>query len=131
MSASAVRGFANGTSTRRAVFSGQVTRPETLRSVCDGIDVVFSSIGITRQRDGLTFHDVDYLGNLSLLRLALEAGVSRFLYVSVFNAHEHEDLAIVRAHEEFVRDLHQAPMESAVIRPTGYFSDMEEVFHQD
>ncbi len=37
------------------VIQGQVTRPETLDGVCDGMDVVFSSVGITRQKDGLTF----------------------------------------------------------------------------
>ena len=41
---------------------GQVTTPETLKGVCDGIDIVFSSVGITKQKDGLTFRDVDYQG---------------------------------------------------------------------
>ncbi|NTW48305.1 MAG: NAD(P)H-binding protein, partial [Chlorobiales bacterium] len=42
------------------IFVGEVTKPETLNGVCKGIDVLFSSIGITRQKDGLTYHDVDY-----------------------------------------------------------------------
>ena len=41
------------------IVEGEVTRPETLGHICDGIDVVFSSIGITSQKDGLTFRDVD------------------------------------------------------------------------
>ena len=39
---------------------GEVTDPESLYGACDGIDVVFSSVGITRQKDGLTYTDVDY-----------------------------------------------------------------------
>ena len=35
------------------VVEGEVTRPETLAGICDGMDVVFSSAGRTRQRDGL------------------------------------------------------------------------------
>lgn len=31
------------------VVRAEVTRPETLEHVCDGIEIVFSSIGITRQ----------------------------------------------------------------------------------
>ncbi len=42
------------------VFVGQVTKPETLHGLCDGIDIIFSSIGITRQKDRLTYRDVDY-----------------------------------------------------------------------
>ena len=41
------------------IHIGEVTQPETLEGICNDIDVVFSSIGITRQKDGLTFRDVD------------------------------------------------------------------------
>jgi hypothetical protein len=34
---------------------GEVTKPETLEGLVDGIDIVYSSVGISRQRDGLTF----------------------------------------------------------------------------
>jgi uncharacterized protein YbjT (DUF2867 family) len=37
------------------VVEAQITQPDSLEHVCDGIDVVFSSVGITRQKDGLTF----------------------------------------------------------------------------
>jgi uncharacterized protein YbjT (DUF2867 family) len=56
------------------IVEAEVTRPETLNTVCDGMDAVFSSIGITRQRDGLTFMDVDYQANRNLLDAALKAG---------------------------------------------------------
>jgi len=110
------------------VFVGQVTRPETLRGLCDGIDIVFSSIGITRQKDKLTFRDVDYQGNRNILDIALKKSVKKFIYVSLFKADLFEYLAIVRAHEDFVRDLKSCGLEYAVIRPTGYFSDMSQFF---
>ena len=108
------------------VFIGQVTRPETLQGLCDDIDIVFSSIGITRQKDKLTFRDVDYQGNRNILDIALSKSVKKFIYVSVFNAHLFEYLEIVKAHEDFVRDLQDCGLDYAVIRPTGYFSDMSE-----
>lgn len=107
---------------------GEVTRPGTLRHVCDGIDVVFSSIGITRQKNGLTFRDVDYQGNLHLLQVALRAGVRKFVYVSVFNGPSLRHLDIVAAHEDFVDDLKASGVDYAVLRPTGYFSDMGQFF---
>ncbi|MEJ2209679.1 MAG: SDR family oxidoreductase [Anaerolineae bacterium] len=110
------------------LFVGQVTRPETLAGLCDGIDVVFSSVGLTRQKDGLTFHDVDYQGNRNILDRALEASVTKFLYVSVYNAHLMEHLAIVKAHEEFVRALQASGLPHTILRPTGYFSDIGEYF---
>ena len=111
------------------LFLGDVTRPETLKGLCDDIDVVFSSIGITRQKDKLTYRDVDYQGNRNILDIALNNPVSKFIYVSVFNAHLFERLAIVKAHEDFVRYLKTCEIACAIIRPTGYFSDMSEFFN--
>jgi uncharacterized protein YbjT (DUF2867 family) len=108
------------------VFIGQVTRPETLYGLCDDIDIVFSSIGITRQKDKLTYRDVDYQGNKNILDIALVKSVKKFIYVSVFNAYMFEHLGIVKAHEDFVRDLRGCGLDYAIIRPTGYFSDMSE-----
>ncbi len=108
------------------LFLGEITRPETLKGLCENIDIVFSSVGITRQKDKLTYRDVDYKGNRNILDLALKNDVSKFIYVSVFNAHLVGHLAIVKAHEDFVRDLKNYGKDYVIIRPTGYFSDMSE-----
>ena len=87
------------------VFEGEVTRPESLSGLCEGIDVVISVIGITRQKDGLTYMDVDYQGNKNLLDLAMQHNVSKFLYISVINAHLMKDLKMIQAKERFVDEL--------------------------
>ena len=110
------------------VFVGEATKPDTLGRVCDGIDVVFSSLGLTRQKDGLTFQEVDFQGNKNILDQAVRAGVQKFIYVSVFNARSMEHLAIVKAHEDFVRALRDSGIPHTIIRPTGYFSDISEYF---
>ncbi len=106
------------------VFVGEVTKSETLQGLCDDIDIVFSSIGITRQCDGQSFMDVDYQGNKNILDIALQSSVKRFIFISVFQANTIAHLA--EAREIFVRDLRQSGLEYGVIRPTGYFSDMSE-----
>ena len=110
------------------IVEAEVTRPDTLEHVCDGIDVVFSSIGITRQKDGLSFRDVDYQGNKNLLQAAQRAGVKKFVYVSAFNGPSLRHLDIGKAHEDFVDELKASGIDHAVLRPTGYYSDMGEVF---
>ncbi|MFT6396186.1 MAG: hypothetical protein ACJAYU_000929 [Bradymonadia bacterium] len=104
----------------------EVTQPETLQGVLDGVEIVVSSLGITRQRDGLRFEDVDFQANLNLLREAERAGVRRFVYVSVFRGQELRHTALVGAKERFVDALIESPIEHCVIRPTGFFSDLEE-----
>ena len=53
------------------IFIGEVTKPVTLEGLMDGIDLVYSSVGISRQRDGLTFEQVDYQCNRNLIDLAV------------------------------------------------------------
>ncbi len=108
------------------VVLGEVTKPETIKRVCEGMDLVFSSVGITRQKDGLTFQDVDFQGNKNLLEVARKAGVRKFIYTSVFRGPSLVHLDIVKAHEDFVRVLQDSGMPYTVIRPNGFFSDMGE-----
>ncbi|WP_274653735.1 SDR family oxidoreductase [Paenibacillus humicola] len=108
------------------VFKGEATKPSTLEGACDGVDAVISAIGITRQKDGATYMDVDYEGNLNVLREA-EASerTDRFMYISVFKGGEIPG-SLTAAKERFVRRLKQSELGHVVVRPTGYFSDMED-----
>jgi uncharacterized protein YbjT (DUF2867 family) len=108
------------------LFEAEVTKPESLNGICDGVDVVISTIGITRQKDGLTYLDVDYQGNKNLLEQALKNKVSKFIYISVINAHLMMDLKMIQAKEQFVEELKKSGLDYAIIRPSGFFSDMLE-----
>jgi len=108
------------------LYVGEVTEPDSLSGVCEGFDCVISAVGITRQKDGLTYMDVDYQGNVNLLDQALAEGVDKFMYVSVFNAEKMMDLKIIQAKEQFVDHLKSSGIDFTVIRPTGFFSDMLE-----
>lgn len=108
------------------VFTGEITKPDTLKGVCAGIDCVVSAIGITRQKDGVSFRDVDYQGNVNLLREAEARGVDRFMYISVFRGNELPGM-LNAAKEQFVARLRQSAIGQVIVRPTGYFSDLAEV----
>ena len=110
------------------VFAADATRPETLDGVCDGIDIAFSSLGITRQRDGLTFMDVDYRANANILEQARKNNVGKFIYISVFNSAKLRHLEIVKAKERFVGELKASGLDYLIISPNGFFSDMGEIF---
>ncbi len=114
----AVRPFLN------ELFIGEATDPATLAGICDDIDIVFSSLGITRQKDGLTYMDVDYQANKNVLEQAVAAGARRFMYISALNADKLRHVKILAAKERFVDELKAADVEHVVIRPNGFFSDM-------
>ncbi|MGF1876923.1 SDR family oxidoreductase [Photobacterium frigidiphilum] len=111
------------------VIEAQVTEPEELHGICDEIDVVISCLGITRQRDGLGYMDVDYQANLNLLQEAERAGVSKFIYVSAFSAEKYPSVRLLKAKERFaLRLLGSENLTPCVIRPNGFFSDLEEIY---
>ena len=68
------------------LFEGEATNPLTLCGAMDDVDLVISTLGITRQRDGLSYWDVDYQANSNLLVDALAADVDRFDIVPVFDS---------------------------------------------
>lgn len=108
------------------IKKAEVTRPETLVGVCKNIDVVISTVGITRQKDGLTYMDVDYKANLNLLEEAKKSGVKRFIYVSAINGDKYRHLKIFEAKEKFVDALKSSGLAYTIVRPNGFFSDMKD-----
>ena len=110
------------------VHLGDVTKPETLRGIADGVDVVFSSISLMGAKSKLTWHDVDYQGNINLLHEAQQANVEKFVFISAYNAEKLPQVPILKAHEDFAVALANSGLPYTVIRPTGYFSDMGTFF---
>lgn len=110
------------------VFVGEATRPETLAGLCDGCDAAFSSLGVRSIR-GPTFWDVDWKANLHLVERAREAGVGHFVFVSVVHGAEmRRRVPQVEARERVVDALRAGGPAHTIIRPTGFFNDMAEVF---
>ncbi len=124
---SVLRFEASGIEADEIVYA-EITDKTTLQGGGNGVDAVISSVGITRQRDGLTYMDVDYRANLNLLEEAVRAGVKKFVYVSVLNGERLRHLKICEAKERFVDALKGSGVDYCVIRPNGFFSDMTEFY---
>jgi uncharacterized protein YbjT (DUF2867 family) len=119
----------NITDTNLEVFEGQVTRPDSIKGVCSNIDIVISTLGITRQKDGLTYEDVDYKANLNILEEAKKAGVKKFVYISVLNGDKIRHLKGGAAKEKFCDALKVSGIDYCIVRPNGFFSDMGDFFN--
>lgn len=108
------------------LIEAEATQPGSLAGAFDGAELVVSSLGLTRQTDGLTPRAVDYQANVNILEAAIRAGVGRFGYVHVLGADRMRDVPLVAAKQAFVERLWAAPVEASVIAPSGYFSDMDD-----
>lgn len=108
------------------ITEAEVTIPESLADVMKDVDVVISTVGITKQKDSLTYLDVDYQANVNLLREARKHGVKKFIYVSALNGEKLTHLKMCSAKEKFVDELKNSGIDYCILRPNGFFSDMTE-----
>ena len=105
-----------------------VTKPETLKGLCDGSDAVVTTVGLTRTSATVTNYDIDYHGNLNLLEEAKRAGVKHFVYISVIQADSDPKVPMLHAKALFEQKLKESGLTWVIHRPTGYFYDIAKVF---
>lgn len=108
------------------IVEAQVTNPKTLKGICSDIDIVISTVGITRQKDSLAYMDVDYQANVNLINEAKSGGVKKFIYISVLNGDKLRHLKICEAKEKLGDYLKASGLDYCIIRPNGFFSDMRD-----
>ena len=92
----------NGSVTFR---SCDVTKKEMLAGLCDGADMVISTVGLTKASKEVTSYDIDLNGNLNILEEAKKAGVPKFVYISVIHADEHPKIPLLDAKARFEKAL--------------------------
>jgi uncharacterized protein YbjT (DUF2867 family) len=105
-----------------------VTKPETLKGLCDGADCVITTVGLTKTSATVTNYQIDYQGNLNLLNEAKAAGVKHFTYISVLKADKAPKVPMLHAKYLFEEELKKSGIPYTIHRPTGYFYDIVKVF---
>ena len=105
-----------------------VTKPETLKGLCDGADCVVSTVGLTKTSAEVTNYQIDLDGNVNILNEAKAAGVKYFTYISVIKADKAPGVPMVHAKYLFEEELKKSGLTYCIHRPTGYFYDIVKVF---
>lgn len=119
-----------GTEGRYTFAPIDAAKPETLSGLCDGVEAVISTVGLTGASTRVTSYDIDYQGNLNLLEAAKASGVKHFTYVSVISCDEKgaEKVPMLHAKYLFEQKLKESGLTYVIHRPTGYFYDIAKVF---
>ena len=105
-----------------------VTKPETMKGMCEGADVVITTVGLTKTSATVTNYQIDYQGNLNILAEAKAAGVKHFVYISVIKADKAPKVPMLHAKYMFEEELKKSGLTWVIHRPTGYFYDIVKVF---
>ncbi len=105
-----------------------LTTPSAIEGICDGVDAVITTVGLTKASVKFNNYDIDYHGNLNLLNEAKKAGVKNFAYVSVVGADLGDGVPMVNSKYLMEQELKKGGINYVIYRPTGYFYDIAKVF---
>ncbi len=111
------------------IFVGHATRAATLEGLCEGIDVVISSLGNRTLKRKPTCWEVDQGANMNIVAEAERANVEQFIFVSVLRGEEaRKRVPQIEARERVVDALAESDLAATIIRPSGFYNDMSEFF---
>ena len=105
-----------------------MTDKEKLKGCLKGVDVVITTVGLTKASEKVTAYDIDYGANKNLLEEAKSAGVKHFAYVSVLKAVKGRHIPMLDAKAMFEEELRKSGITYTIFRPTGYFYDTAHIF---
>ncbi len=103
----------------------EATRPDTLRGICDGFEVVVSALGKSVSPNDWSrpsFEQVDYQANLNILAEAKASAVRQFVYLSAFGAERMRHLTYFRVHDDFSNELKISGLGYAIVQPPAIMS---------
>lgn len=102
---------------------GNVTDPRFTRDLAADVEHIVSTLGVTRQKADPW--QIDNLANLAILNSALKHAGS-FTYINALGG-DRCPARLTRAKSAFAQTLSVAEINSQIINPPAYFSDMTEV----
>jgi uncharacterized protein YbjT (DUF2867 family) len=105
------------------------TREGALAGICDGIDVVVSTLGApvaSQAKERRSFKKVDTVANLALIAEAKNAKVRRFVYLGVYGGPVYDETAYVQSHAIVEKALQGSGLSYTVVKPTGIFGAFAE-----
>lgn len=105
-----------------------ITNIDDVKNICKGMDIVISCAGLTKSSKTVTHYDVDYQGNLNILNDALKNKVKKFIYISVIKSDSDKQIPMLDAKNKFEEELKKSSIDYTILRPTGYFYDIANVF---
>lgn len=111
------------------VVTGNIGRPESLKGLCEGVDIVFSALGksVSLFKPRLSnYEEVDFDGNSHILQEALKSGVQRFVYTSILGSDTAFHLKIARVHKKIQDLLARSPISHTSIKPVGFYSGIND-----
>ena len=105
------------------LVTGDLCVPETLSPALEGIDAVIDA-ATTRATDSLNIKQVDWEGNVNLIRAAKAANVKRFIFFSILDAEKYPDVPLMEVKRCAELFLAESGLNYTILRPCGFLQGL-------
>jgi uncharacterized protein YbjT (DUF2867 family) len=106
---------------------GDLSRPETIPPCLKGITGIIDA-ATSRSDELQSLKKVDWEGKLALIRAAELAKIKRFIFFSVQNVEQFEDIPLMKLKYEIELELKKSKISYTVFRLTGFYQGLIEQY---
>src|SRR5690554_3159683 len=111
------------------IWIADCREPDKIQGLCNGIDIVFSSLGksvsLFTHNPG-DFEEIDYEANRNLIKEASNSKVRRFVYCSIKGSESGNGLKLAEVHKKVQNLIEESFASYSIIKPTGFFSGLND-----
>jgi len=102
---------------------GDVTDRASLKEAMEEVKNVISTHTLGMPKKGITYWDVDYQGNLNLIKFLKENGGGKFVYISGLGVGLNSRFQLNKVKRLIEDFLKISGLDYTIFRPSGFFSD--------
>lgn len=111
------------------IVKGDVTDRASLARLMDDVTAIVHTVAISMEKGGLTYDDVNYQGTINLVDAAVDAGISRFVFVSQNGADASLPYRFLASKGKAQDYVTQSELRWSVVRPSAIFGPQDEFFN--
>ncbi|MEX2591242.1 MAG: NAD(P)H-binding protein [Anditalea sp.] len=112
------------------IWIADARNPDAVKGLCEGISIVFSSLGKSVSLftvDEGNYDDIDYESNKNIIAESCNAEVKRFVYCSIKGSDSATKLKLAEVHKKVQQLMAKAFENYTIIKPTGFFSGLNDL----
>ena len=103
------------------LMRGNLCRYETLEPALEGVDAVIDA-ATARPTDAID--QVDWQGNVNLIKAAKQANVERFIFISILNAEKYPEVPLMNIKHCIEKFLAESGLHYTILRPCGFLQGL-------
>jgi uncharacterized protein YbjT (DUF2867 family) len=111
------------------IVQGDVTKPETLKPLMDGVTAVIHLVAIALEKGGETYENLNYQGTINVVEAAKAAGVPRFINMCQNGASSSLSYRFLKSKGMAQEYVARNAKNWTAMRPSAIFGPQDEFFN--